>query len=55
MQMEPRIKKKFEKAEKEFQKTWNEVRPFIKERKKESYSTTGKWKTSSLNLSKQKE
>lgn len=42
----PREKKeKLEKAQKEFEKIWERVKPFIKKRKIKEYSTAGRWKT----------
>ncbi len=40
-------KKKIEEAKKNYQKMWEEIKPFIKERKIKQYSTTGEWKISS--------
>lgn len=37
--------KKSEEAEKDFQKIWERVKPFVKKRRAKEYSTTGKWKT----------
>lgn len=40
-------KKKIEEAEKNYQKMWEEIKPFIKKRTIKRYSTTGEWKISS--------
>lgn len=40
-------KRKIEDAEKSYRKMWEEIKPFIKERKFKQYSTTGEWKISS--------
>ncbi len=40
-------KKKIEEAKKNYQKMWEEIKPFIKERKIKQYSTTGEGKMSS--------
>ncbi len=40
-------KKKIEDAEKNYRKMWEEIKPFIRERKRKQYSTTGEWKISS--------
>lgn len=40
-------KKNIEEAEKNYRKMWEEIKPFIKERKIKQYSTTGEWKISS--------
>lgn len=40
-------KKKIEEAKKNYQKMWEEMKPFIKERKIKQYSTTGEWRISS--------
>ena len=40
-------KKKIEQAMKNYQKIWEEIKPFIKERDIKQYSTTGQWKISS--------
>lgn len=37
--------KKLEEAERNFQKIWEKVKPFVKKRRAKEYSTTGKWKT----------
>jgi len=43
-------KRKIEEAEKSYRKMWEEIKPFIKERKLKQYSTTGQWKISSYEL-----
>ena len=43
-------RKKIEEAKKNYQKMWEEIKPFIKERKIKQYSTTGEWETSSSEL-----
>ena len=43
-------KKRIEEAEKSYRKMWEEIKPFIKERKIKQYSTTGEWKISSYEL-----
>ncbi|MEA2032774.1 MAG: hypothetical protein U9N41_04225 [Euryarchaeota archaeon] len=40
-------KKKIEDAEKSYRKMWEEIKPFIRERTRKQYSTTGEWKISS--------
>ncbi|MCD6474370.1 MAG: hypothetical protein J7K47_05655 [Thermoplasmata archaeon] len=40
-------RKKLEEARKDYQRIWEEVKPFIKEKKIKEYSTTGEWITSS--------
>lgn len=41
------MKEKIEEAENDYQKMWEEIKPFIKERKIKQYSTTGEWRISS--------
>ena len=41
------MKEKIEEAEEDYQKMWEEIKPFIKERKIKRYSTTGEWRISS--------
>jgi len=43
-------KKKIDEAKKNYQKMWEKIKPFIKERKFKQYSTTGEWKISSYEL-----
>jgi len=40
-------KKKIEEAKKNYHKMWEEIKPFIKERKIKQYSTAGEWRISS--------
>ena len=47
MKLSSMEKKKIEEAEKSYQKMWEEIKPFIKERKIKQYSTTGEWKFTS--------
>lgn len=45
--LSPKEKNNIEEAEKNYRKMWEEIKPFIKERKIKQYSTTGEWKISS--------
>ena len=47
--------KKIEEAQRNYQKMWEEIKPFIKERKITQYSTTGEWKALSSHLKIQPE
>lgn len=43
-------KRKIEGAEKSYRKMWEEIKPFIRERKIKQYSTIGEWKISSCEI-----
>ncbi len=40
-------RERIEEAEKDYQKMWEQVKPFIKKRKIKEYSTIGEWRISS--------
>lgn len=42
--------KKIERAEIEYRKIWEEIKPFIKKRETKRYSTVGQWKISSFDF-----
>lgn len=43
-------KKRIGEAKKDYQRMWEEIKPFVKERKIKQYSTIGEWKVSSYEL-----
>ena len=50
IKLSPEEKKKIEEARRNYQKLWEEIKPFIKKRKIKYYSTTGEWRISNYDL-----
>ena len=46
----PEKRDKIKKAETDYRKMWEEIKPFIRKREAKQYSTAGQWRASSCDL-----